>query len=253
MAPQDRTAFAARWADIERARDEAIESAAVRWEANCLDALTEPYVGVRLWRALRGRGRFGEALAVIRRTDEIRRGNPRVRLDTEPMVATSERDLDLLERVPAMLADASNEAPPVDLVDAAACARLAGRHREAFTLYERGFALKEALQVSDGIGQMHAYHAACAALHEAEDSTDAHALRGQALAWLRTALAHAERVLESEHRTAIQQMGHSLASWRQDADLASVRGDAIDALPEEERDGWRRLWRGAAALAEAAR
>ena len=30
--------------------------------------------------------------------------------------------------------------------------------------------------------------------------------------------------------------------WQKDADLASVRADALAKLPEAERDGWRKLW-----------
>jgi hypothetical protein len=34
----------------------------------------------------------------------------------------------------------------------------------------------------------------------------------------------------------------TLSHWQQDADLASVRGDAIVKLPEAEQAAWRKLW-----------
>ena len=33
-----------------------------------------------------------------------------------------------------------------------------------------------------------------------------------------------------------------LRRWQSDPDLASVRGDALTKLTEEERDDWRQLW-----------
>jgi hypothetical protein len=40
----------------------------------------------------------------------------------------------------------------------------------------------------------------------------------------------------------------TLEHWTKDPDLAGVRGEAIDSLPEEERDGWRTLWADVDAL-----
>src|SRR5262249_23970087 len=41
------------------------------------------------------------------------------------------------------------------------------------------------------------------------------------------------------HKAGVRQR---LAHWQQDAALASVRGAAIDRLPEDDRAAWRRLW-----------
>jgi hypothetical protein len=43
----------------------------------------------------------------------------------------------------------------------------------------------------------------------------------------------------SDHRPAIAQ---TLAHWQTDPDLASLRGNAIDALPEPEQAAWKKLW-----------
>src|SRR5262249_8441939 len=44
---------------------------------------------------------------------------------------------------------------------------------------------------------------------------------------------------DPKQKAAVRQR---LAHWQQDAALASVRGEAIDRLPEDERAAWRRLW-----------
>jgi hypothetical protein len=36
--------------------------------------------------------------------------------------------------------------------------------------------------------------------------------------------------------------------WQQDTDFAGVRGDALDKLPQAERQEWRKLWEDVEAL-----
>ena len=40
----------------------------------------------------------------------------------------------------------------------------------------------------------------------------------------------------------LRAIAQTLAHWQADADLASLRGDAIDSLPESERPDWKQLW-----------
>src|SRR5262249_14348901 len=62
---------------------------------------------------------------------------------------------------------------------------------------------------------------------------DPAALRAKALDWLRAELEDSARTEKDRKET--------LAAWKKDADLTSVR-ETIDTLPEDERAGWRALW-----------
>src|SRR5262249_790162 len=65
-------------------------------------------------------------------------------------------------------------------------------------------------------------------------------LRQQALTWLRADLAaYTQLVANPANRQAVAQR---LAHWQKNADLASVRGDALAKLPEAERQQWQTLW-----------
>jgi hypothetical protein len=68
-------------------------------------------------------------------------------------------------------------------------------------------------------------------------------LRRQALDWLRAELAAWERQLEQDGAALdVRRRLH----WRSDPDLAGVRGQALDDLPEAERIAWQTLWAGVA-------
>jgi serine/threonine-protein kinase len=58
------------------------------------------------------------------------------------------------------------------------------------------------------------------------------------LTWLRRNLDGQAKRPEAQ----IARMRDDLLNWRTDADLAGVRGDAIDKLPEAERADWRKFW-----------
>jgi uncharacterized membrane protein len=65
----------------------------------------------------------------------------------------------------------------------------------------------------------------------------------QALDWLRANLAQWIKQLEDGSPEARTRVQGTLAHWRQDPDLASVRGEAALAkLPADEQPGWRQLW-----------
>jgi len=82
--------------------------------------------------------------------------------------------------------------------------------------------------LADDLVARHRYCAACAAAACGEPQW-----RPRALEWLRADLAA---------RTALDPaLVETLQNWRRNRDLAGVR-DAIDDLPEDEREGWRKLW-----------
>jgi tetratricopeptide (TPR) repeat protein len=113
----------------------------------------------------------------------------------------------------------------------------------------------EALEADPTLAQdrqrQHAYNAACAAaLAAAAQGRDAPPpddaagamLRAQAIGWLWAELAIWAERLESATPAQRQAIAQTLAHWQRDPDLASVRGAAIDGLPESEREAWRALW-----------
>ncbi len=48
--------------------------------------------------------------------------------------------------------------------------------------------------------------------------------------------------LETANDQQALAIAQTLQHWQQDPDLASLRGDAIDSLPEPERASWRTVW-----------
>jgi hypothetical protein len=95
------------------------------------------------------------------------------------------------------------------------------------------------------------YQAACAAaLAAGGQGKDARMLpdkvtlmlRRRALLWLRADL---DRLATADRQTVRQR----LREWREDAGLAAVRDrEAVDQLPDGERQQWRQLWDDVAAL-----
>jgi hypothetical protein len=68
-------------------------------------------------------------------------------------------------------------------------------------------------------------------------------LRRQALTWLREGLAAYRKLAERPDPAARQAVQERMRRRRQDTDLASVRDqEALDRLPDGERQDWRRLW-----------
>jgi hypothetical protein len=78
-------------------------------------------------------------------------------------------------------------------------------------------------------------------------------VRGQALLWLKAELADWAKLLESGNAEQCSAIAKTLQWWQEDTDLAGVRGDAIDELPESERAAWRALWAEVDALLAKAR
>jgi hypothetical protein len=73
--------------------------------------------------------------------------------------------------------------------------------------------------------------------------------RSQALDWLRADLAVWTTQADAKTPKERERVQRELRHWRGNPDLASVRGaEALAALPEAERAGWRALWREVDAL-----
>jgi hypothetical protein len=116
-------------------------------------------------------------------------------------------------------------------------------------------------KLADDLSAGHRYDAACCAARAARgDGVDApaepaerEALRGKALAWLGADLALVKRQAALANPPARQFAASRLAHWLADTDLSGVREPkALESLPAEEQQQWRKLWAEVrAALAEA--
>src|SRR5262249_29135105 len=109
----------------------------------------------------------------------------------------------------------------------------------------------------DDLNAQHRFNAACAAACAAAgkgkdpgniDDKERARLRQQALDWLRADLAAYTRLAEKGNGSIRQAILRRLAHWQQDTDLTAVRDEkAFAALPEAERNQWRKLWADVAA------
>jgi serine/threonine-protein kinase len=194
---------------------------------------------------LRDTGRLKEAIEHYRQASELGFATAAERLKE------SQRELALLELLPAILA---GQQKPRDAAEYIAFASLCtqawqGRNAAAVQLYANGFA-KDA-KLAEDMQAQHRYNAACAAALAGSGKdkdvdkmteTDKAKLRDQALDWLKRDLAYWTKMATNnqakDRALAVQKLQH----WQQDADLAGVRGGGIDNLPEAERAGWHRLW-----------
>jgi hypothetical protein len=122
--------------------------------------------------------------------------------------------------------------------------------------YEDAFAADAKL--ADNPGNGHRYNAACAASlagcgqgQDADklDEKERARLRQRALEWLRADLALWTKLAENDNPKARDAVQQTLKHWQTDADLACLRDkDALEKLPEAERDEWRKLWDDVAAV-----
>jgi hypothetical protein len=120
-------------------------------------------------------------------------------------------------------------------------------------------------QLGDDRQAQHRYNAACAAALavgtnpsqrsrvEGEDRIPDDAakaeLRTQALQWLKAELATWNAVLASDAPKQNVTVARTLAHWKQDIDLASIRDERdLADLPEAERVAWQALWAEVEAL-----
>jgi hypothetical protein len=135
-----------------------------------------------------------------------------------------------------------------------------GRHSAAARLWAEAFESDRTL--ADNRQAQHRYNAACAAAlagcgktqdNPAPDEAARAKLRAQARAWLDAELPVWTKLLASAKPQQRAAIAEALEHWQVDSDLAGVREpEAIDALPEPERAGWRELWKNVAeALARA--
>jgi tetratricopeptide (TPR) repeat protein len=219
--------------------------------------------------------RFREAIRWQRKALATNPHHPKYRRflrnhHTNLLIAARGLDDDALETEARRgLAELDSSDPRLAALDARLAAVLVGGsdtdNAERLTLAQRAYdtrrfalaarlwgeALENDAKLAQDRGLQHPYNAACAAAlaasgqdrDEASPDDDARAgLRTRALGWLRGEVEAWARIVETGEPPGRSLVVRTLAHWATDPDLASVRGEAIDALPEGEREGWQALW-----------
>jgi hypothetical protein len=124
-------------------------------------------------------------------------------------------------------------------------------------MYSQAFAADPQLVTDAGAQSGDVYNAACsAALAGTDRAADSYLLddaalakqRAQALEWMKVSLGAWTQVAQGGGREAAPAVAQSVGWWKDDPDMAGVRGDAIARLPETERAAWRALWKDVDAL-----
>ncbi|MGO9462565.1 MAG: protein kinase domain-containing protein [Isosphaeraceae bacterium] len=188
------------------------------------------------------------------------KGAAEARRALEELKASDQRFADLDARLAAVL---KGDAPK-DNTERLALAQRAydtGRHYTAARLW--GEALATDPKLTDDRQAQCRYNGACAAAlagcgktqdNPAPDEATRAKLRAQARAWLDAEFAAWTRLLPSAKPQERAAIAATLEHWQADTDLAGVREpEAIDALPEPERAGWRELWKNVAEVLARAR
>jgi tetratricopeptide (TPR) repeat protein len=210
-----------------------------------------------LGQALLKQGRFTEARDATRRALGLLPERDPLRARVAQQFQTCGRLLALDEKLPAFIKDDTQPADNRErLLLADLCQRYRKRHAAAVRFFTDAFAAEPKL--ADDLNQQHRYNAACsAALAAAGMGEDAGrlpdrvilTLRRQALRWLRADLAAYAKLAERDDPNLKQAVRQRLTHWLKDADLASVRDkDALNTLPDHERQEWGKLWEEVAAL-----
>jgi protein O-mannosyl-transferase len=172
-------------------------------------------------------------------------------------MAALEQKIELRRSLPAVIAGTEGSFRPGEkLVLAELCrSPTEGRYTLAARLYAQAFAADSRLVANTRTGSR--YRAACAAAMAGSgqgqdakeiDATAQAKLRGQALAWLQADLAFWTKNAESPLANERKVTNRILRQWRRTPELASVRGESIEALPAAERSEWRKLWQDVDAL-----
>jgi serine/threonine protein kinase/Flp pilus assembly protein TadD len=132
------------------------------------------------------------------------------------------------------------------------------QYAAAVRFYAEAFAADPKL--ADDLQGQPRYNAACAAAlagcGQGKDSLPAAdleraRLRRQSLDWLRADLGAWQKALAKDPAKARDMVAKTMAHWLGDTDLAGVRGaEALDRLPESERQLWQQLWQDVQGLCD---
>jgi tetratricopeptide (TPR) repeat protein len=210
-----------------------------------------------LARALLVQQRYAEALAHLKKVDELLDPNDPRRQAWAALTRECERLQNLEGRMPALLA---RKEKPRDLQEMLTLATLCQMHKRLFgaatQFYKDAFQAQPKLaeNVPNGVR----YNAACAASlvccgqGEDADQFDVRRcaeLRRQALDWLRADLDFWAKAVATKSPEALKLAAETLRHWQKDSDLAGLRAPAaLTKLTAEEQAACRKLWDEVASL-----
>ena len=211
----------------------------------------------RLGQALCEQGRFREGRDLLRTGHERGASKEGWNLPSQQWLKAAERNAQLEEKLPAVLADAAAPKDAAEWLEFAAVCQAKRQYAGAVKCYQSAFAANPSLATDyrHGGGRSAAARAAVLAasgqdVEYLNDATRAR-LRQQALTWLRADVTGWSRSLETGSPELLDNVRQSLESMRLDPALSAVRDDAaLEKLPEEERAAFRQLWRNVAELSQ---
>jgi serine/threonine-protein kinase len=217
----------------------------------------EPYFALAhgaLGRALLARREFTEAEAEVRRgLDLFPEGEEKLRANLEGQLRRCRQLRALEDRLPAIIAGKDK---PADCLDLAELCFVKKHYATATRLYAE--ALAATPKLTEDLRAGHRFNAACAAALAGDGQGDDVAglgepererLRKQAREWLRLDLAAWSKKVDSGTEADRIQAQKTLASWRDDSDLAGLRDEnTLKRLPPAERQQCQALWQEVATL-----
>jgi serine/threonine-protein kinase len=211
----------------------------------------------RLGLALEDQGRFREGRDLIRQGHERGVAQPNWNLPSQQWLKTAERNIELEEKLPAVLADADVPKDAAEWLEFARVCQAKKQYAGAVKCYQSAFTANPNLATDyrQGGGRGAAARVAIMAasgqgLEPLDDPARAR-LRQQALTWLQADVTGWSRGLDTGSPAFRDNVRQSLESMQRDPALAAVREEtALEKLPEAERTAFRQLWTNVAELAQ---
>jgi tetratricopeptide (TPR) repeat protein len=210
---------------------------------------------------LRKKGEYAESLAEYRRGHELGSKQPGWSHPSAEWIRQGELLVSLSPRLPAVL---KGEDRPADSAERLAFGQMVyDRKLYAVSARLRAEALEDDLKLANDLKTSHRYNAACSAAlagtgkgddDPSPDEAQRAKLRQQARDWLRADLVLLGQQLDVGTDAARRKVRAKLQHWKTDLDLAGIRDpEALDKLPDDQRQAWRDLWSEVDALLAKAR
>jgi tetratricopeptide (TPR) repeat protein len=201
---------------------------------------------------LRDGGQFREALEALRRGHELGRREPGWGYSSEEWVRDCEALVRLDDLAGCILAGEVTPPQLDEIKGMVRARRLRRRFADVARLWQAAFAARPEMEsdVAAGNRFLAARAAVLAGASESEEAADEgrSRWRHQALEWLQADL-QAMRDLMERGRARGTRIQKILDAWKEVADLETVRSpEALQGLPQPERQGWQSLWTDVEAL-----
>jgi tetratricopeptide (TPR) repeat protein len=206
--------------------------------------------------ALQRQGQMEEGLKSLREGHQLGSPTPGWPYPSGEWLKRAEYLATLEKKLPAILKGELKPGSPEEALEMSALCRARGHPVTAARLADD--ALKSKPPLGDDMGNRRRFLAACAAAQAAsgigEESAklkdeEQERWRGQALTWLNADLAVWSHRLETASAKERGEIASILQRWQHDPSLASVRDEAaLEKMPNEVREAWRKLWQEVEAL-----